>query len=323
MIQGDRLRAENPKNFKKDFKNSDTKDVIDVEKELMWKDQQTDVGDPKKLATDIEKQAIKNADMKSQEALKNVGNSTNDEGDEVPKRNLTTKEQEEVDLYRQGQHSLTYDNEPDERFVERMKADQGEFFEMGEKQKEFKADAPMYDKDSQPIDDGIEKVQFDKNVKKKGDKVAWNERMGIESNVKLSESMITGRYHDVLGKRRLMEFRLVDVQEFANDKGEGFATENLFEMDFTGLGNKYLNKSVDNKVLVNEAVGSTLENDKFYTDGKEVFVIQARAKSLNESDERKMGEMPLNEEINKMKHLLGYKPDSYITTKNVKKNRGF
>jgi len=158
-------------------------------------------------------------------------------------------------------------------------------------------------------------------VKQKGDKVAWNERMGIGSNVKLGESMITGRYLDILGKRRLMEFRLVDVQEFADNKGEGFAVENLFEMDFTGLGNKYLSKTVDKKVVVNEAVGSTLENDKFYTDGKEVFVIQTPAQSLNESVTT---EKPVvNEQMDKMKHLLGYKPDSFVNTTNIKKNRGF
>ena len=317
MIQGDRLRAENPKNFKKDFKNSDTKKVIDVEKELMWKDQQTDVGtDPQKLGADIEKNAIKVADMKSDEALKNVGDSTNNEGDEIPKRNLTTKEQEEVDLYRNGQHSLNYNNEPSERFVERMKADQGEFFEMGEKQKEFKADAPMYDKDSQPIDDGIEKVQFDKNVKKKGDKVAWNERMGIESNVKLSESMITGRYKDALGKSRLMEFRLGEVEEV-----EAIA-EHEAKMSFDGLGNTYMSKTIDKKVVVNEGVVDIMENYQFYTNGEKVFSIKNPVQSLNESDKREMKPV-VNEQIDKMKHLLGYKPEMFVSTKGVKQNRKF
>ena len=316
MVQGDRLRAENPKNFKKDIQNSGTKDIIDVEKELQWKDQQTDVGDdPMKLGQDIEKTEIKTADMKSDEALKNVGNSTNNDGDEVPKRNLTTAEQEEVNLYRNGQHSLNYDNEPDERFVERMKADQGEFFEMGEKQKEFKADAEMYNKDTQPVDDGIEKVQFDKNVKKKGDKVAWNERMGIGSNVKLSESMITGRYIDILGKRRLMEFRLGEVTEV--EKIE----EGTMKMSFDGLGNTYFSKTVDKKVVVNEGVVDLMESYKFYTDGEKVFSLKNPVQQLTEG---KTDEKPvINEQMDKMKHLLGYKPDSFVNTKNIKKNRGF
>jgi len=316
MVQGDRLRAENPKNFKKDMAHSGTKDIIDVEKELQWKDQQTDVGDdPMKLGQDIEKTEIKSADMKSGEALKNVGDSTNRPGDEVPKRNLTTKEQEEVDLYRNGQHSLNYDNEPSERFVDRMEADQGEFFEMGEKQKEFKKDAPMYDKDSQPIDDGIEKVQFDKNNKKKGDKVAWNERMGIESNMKLGESMITGRYIDELGKRRLMEFRLGEVEEV-----EAIA-EHEAKMSFDGLGNTYMSKTVDKKVVVNEGVVDIMENYQFYTNGEKVFSIKNPVKQLNENEVK---EKPVvNEQMDKMKHLLGYKPEAYVSTKGVKQNRKF
>jgi hypothetical protein len=318
MVIGDRLRAENPKNFKKDLQHSGTKEVIDVEKELQWKDQQTDVGDPQKLGMDIEKQEIKSADMKSGEALKNVGDSTNRSGDEIPKRNLTSDEQKEVDLYRQGQHSLNYDNEPSERFVDRMEADQGEMFDVGEKQKEFKADAPMYNKDTQPIEDEqVEKVQFDKNVKKKGDEVAWNERMGLGSNVKLAESMITGRYKDVLGKSRLIEFKVGEVQEVEKiDEGA------CMKLSFVGLGNKYFGKTVDKKVVVNEAVSSTLEKDSFYTDGQKVFVVQAKAQSLNEGEVKE--EKPVvNEQMDKMKHLLGYKPDSYVDTKNVKKNRGF
>jgi len=316
MVQGDRLRAENPKNFKKDMGHSGTKDIIDVEKELQWKDQQSDVGDPQKLGADIEKTEIKAADMKSQEALKNVGDSTNRPGDEIPKRNLTSDEQEEVDLYRNGQHSLNYDNEPAERFVDRMEADQGEFFEKGEKQKEFKADAPMYNKDSQPIDDGEEKVQFDKNVKKKGDEVAWNERMGLGSNVKLAESMITGRYTDALGKRRLMEFRLGEVEEV-----EAIA-ESEARMSFDGLGNTYMSKTVDKKVVVNEGVVDIMENYQFYTNGEKVFSIKNPVQSLNEGEVKE--EKPvINEQQEKMKHLLGYKPDSYVNTTNVKKNRGF
>jgi len=317
QILNKRVTDENPKNFKKDFKDSDTKDVIDVEKELMWKDQQTDVGtDPQKLGADIEKAEIKTADMKSNEALKNVGDSTNNDGDEVPKRNLTTKEQEEVNLYRNGQHSLNYDNDPGERFVERMKADQGEFFEMGEKQKEFRKGAPSYNKDNTFVEDAqVDKMQFDKNVKEKGDKVAWNERMGLGSNVKLAESMVTGRYIDILGKRRLMEFRMGEVKEVKT------LEEGTMQLNFDGLGNTYMNKTIDKKVVVNEGVVSIMESYKFYTDGKDIFSVKNPVQSLNESEVK---EKPVvNEQMDKMKHLLGYKPEAYVDTKNVKKNRKF
>lgn len=307
QILNQRVGVENQKNFKKDFQDSDTKDIIDIEKELQWKEQQTDVPkDPQKLGQDIEKQAIKNSDMEGDEALKNVGNSTNDNGDEIPKRNFTTEEQEEVDLYRNGQHSLVYDSKPDKRFEDRMKADMGdEIYKMREKQLEFKGKAPMYNKDTEPVEDGIEKSQFDKN------KSGWNDREGLK------ESMITGRYIDILGKRRLMEFRLNEVTEV-----EKLDEDISMELGFDGLGNTYLNKTVNKKVVVNEAVVNAMSTHKFYTDGKAVIAMKNPTQSLNESDERKM-EMPLNEQINKMKHLLGYEPNSFVSTKNVKKYRGF
>jgi hypothetical protein len=313
MVIGDRVRGENPKNFKKDIQHSGTKDVIDVEKELQWKDQQSEVNDPQKLGQDIEKKAVKSADMKSGEALKNVGNSTNYKGDEVPKRNLTSKEQEEVDLYRLGQHSLDYDNEPSERFVERMKADQGEMFDMGEKQKEFQADAPQYNKEPQPVQDTeVDKVQFDKDVKKKGDKVAWNERMGLGSNVKLNETMITGRYRDVLNKSRLIEFKLVEVKDV-----QKINEDEYMKLSFDGLGNTYHGKTVDKKVMVNEAVTKAMNTYSFYTDGKNVFATKNKTQNLNEGETKK--EKPVvNEQQEKMKHLLGYDPKGYVSTKNIK-----
>ena len=304
QILNQRVGDENAKNFKKDIQHSGTKDIIDVEKELEWKDQQTDVNDPQKLGQDIEKTEIKSTDAKGEEALKNVGNSANDKGDEIPKRNLTTDEQDEVNLYRNGLHSTIYDNEPNKRFEDRMKADMGDdIYKMREKQLAFKGKAPMYNKDTQPIDDGIEKSQFDKN------KSGWNDREGLK------ESMITGRYIDALGKRRLIEFRLNEAVVSEN-------TEDFFVLDFTGLGNTYNNKTVDNKVTVNETVVSAIDSHKFYTDGKSVVAVKNPVQNLNESDQREM-KMPVNEQMEKMKHLLGYKPDSFTNTSNVKKNRGF
>ena len=319
QIINKRVNDENPKNFKKDLQHSGVKQIIDVENELEWKDQQTDVGDPQKLGADIEKTEIKAADMKSNEALKNVGDSTNRPGDEVPKRNITTKEQEEVDLYRNGQHSLNYDNEPAERFVDRMEADQGEFFEMGEKQKEFKKDAPMFNKDTQPIEDAeVEKVQFDKNVKQKGDEVAWNERMGVGSNIKLKESFISGRYVNAIGESHIIDFKMNEVKGEINEE----ASQLLFPLNFTGLGNKYESKTVDKKVVVNEAVVGVMESHKFFTNGKVIFAMKNPVQQLTEGEVKE--EKPaMNEEQEKMKHLLGYKPEAYVSTKGVKQNRKF
>ena len=115
LILKDRLGDENKANFKKDLQHSGTKEIIDVEKELQWKDQQTEVGkDPQKLGAEIEDTEIKATDAKSGEALKNVGNSTNEKGDEIPKRNLTTEEQDEVNKYKLNLKDYVYDNKPDQ-----------------------------------------------------------------------------------------------------------------------------------------------------------------------------------------------------------------
>jgi hypothetical protein len=311
LVLKDRLGNENQANFKKDLQHSGTKEIIDVEKELQWKDQQTDVPkDPQKLGMDIEKKSIKVTDATGDEHLKNVGDSANDEGDEIPKRNLKTKEQEEVDMYRLGQQSLVYDNEPGKRFEDRMKADMGEnMSKIREKQLKFRGEAPMYNKDPQPVEDTTaKKVQFDK------EQTGWNEREGLK------ESMITGRYKDILGKRRLIDFTLNEVEILKTPDGTARQT-GLFKLDFTGLGNAYNSKTVDYKVSVNESVANVLNTYSFYTDSEKVFAMKNPAQKLTEGEVK---EKPVvNEQVDKMKHLLGYKPESFTNTTNVKKNRGF
>ena len=306
LVMKDRLGAENQTNFKKDLQHSGTKEIIDVEKELMWKDQQTDVGkDPQKLNQDIEKAELKNT---KGEAFKNVGNSTNDNGDEVPKRNMTTAEQDEVNMYRKGQHSLVYDNKPDKRFEDRMKADMGDkVYEIREKQMAEFGKAPMYNKDPQPIENTTaKKVQFDK------EQSGWNELEGLK------ESMISGRYRNDLNKSHIFDFTLNEVKVL---KADNKLVESLFELDFTGLGNAYNSKSHDNKVSVNEGVVKALSSYKYYTNGKEAFAVKNPTQKLNENVET--AKPILNEQMDKMKHLLGYKPETFTNTNNVKKNRGF
>lgn len=298
LVLRDRVGSENEANFKKDMSQSDTKQIIDVQKELEWKDQQTEIGnDPQKLGQDIEKDV-------EDEAFENVGDSTNEKGNEIPKRNLTSDEQEEVNMYRLGQHSLVYDNEPSKRFEERMKKDMGDdIYKMRQKQMEFRSKAPMYNKDTQPIETGIDKSQFNK------EESGWNEREGLK------ESMITGRYIDALGKRRIIDFTLGEVKLTESP-------ENYYELDFTGLGNAYLSKSVDNKVIVNEGVVNVMGSHKFYTNGKNIIAVKNQVQNLTES-ELKNQKPVVNEQIDKMKHLLGYKPKEFVNTTNVKKNRGF
>jgi hypothetical protein len=307
LVLRDRVGSENEKNFKSDLQDSGTKEIIDVEKELQWKDQQTDVGkDPQKLGADIEKKEIKTTDAEGDEALKNVGDSANDKGDEIPKRNFTDDEQHEVDMHRLGLSDTVFDNEPGKRFEDRMKAGMGDaIYKQRQEKLEFRGKAPMYNKDVQPVEDTTShKVQFNK------EQTGWNEREGLK------EAMVTGRFNNALNKRHIIDFNLSEVVELK----EG--TENLFKLDFTGLGNSYESKTVNKRVSVNESVVRALTTYQFFTDGKEVFAIKNPVQKLNENEQK--DEKPvLNEQVNKMKHLSGYDPNNFVDTKNVKKNRGF
>lgn len=295
-VNRQRVIDQNPTNFKKDLQHSGTKEIINVEKELQWKDQQTDVKDPQKLGLDIEKQEIKSTDAEGDEHLKNVGDSANDKGDEIPKRNRSDEEQEEVELYTKGLHSTKFDIEPSERFKDRMKADMGDkIYAQRQKQLEDGEEQPLYNKESVPTYKGEEMNQFNKYRD-------------------VNESMITGRYIDALGKRRLIDFMVSEVK--INED-----VENLFELDFTGLGNTYNSKTVNNKVSVNEGVVQIMESHKFFTDGKNVYAVKKPVENLNENVDKKQS--IVNEQHEKMKHLLGYKPQDFVDTKNVKKNRGF
>jgi hypothetical protein len=301
LIAVDRLGDENKANFKKDLQKSDTKQVIDVEKELEWKDQQTEVGkDPQKLGQEIEKKELKVTD--GGQALKDVGNSANDKGDEIPKRNLSAEEQKEVNNYRLGLGDYIYDNEPGKRFEDRMKADMGEkLYKQRQDKLAFRGKAPMYNKDTQPTEIGTDKAQFDK------EKSGWNDRESLK------ESAISGKYFDNLNKRKIIDFNLNEVVEIKDSK----SIEKLQEVSLEGMGNTY-----NNKVDVNENAVKAMNKYKFFTDGKKVFAMKNPVQKLNEN-EQKEKKRPINEQFEKMKHLTGYDPADFTNTKSTKKNRGF
>jgi len=304
LVLKDRLGDENKVNFKKDLQHSGTKEIIDVEKDLQWKDQQTEIGkDAQKLGLDIEKSELKTT---GGESFKNVGDSTNEKGDEIPKRNLTTDEQEEVDLYRLGLGDVVFDNAPGQKYEDRMKKDMGdENYQARQDKLAFRAKAPMYNKDAQPVEKGIEKNQFDK------EKSGWNERTGIK------ETMVTGRYYDDGGKSHMIDFLLGEAKIVAE------ANTNWKSVNLSGLGNAYANKldGDSSKLAINESVANAIENSKFYVDeNMAIFAVSGKI-SLIESAEVK--KVVIDENINNIKHLIGYESSKFTDTTGIKNNRGF
>ena len=299
LILRDRVGSENEKNFKMDMKNSSIKDIVDIENELEWKDQQTEIGDnPYELGEKLEKGEIKTTDAKSGEALKNVGNSANDKGDEIPKRNLSKEEQEEVNKYRLGLGDLVYDNEVGERFENRMKSDMGDkLYNERQEKLALRGEAPMYNKDNTRTQTAaVDKVQYDKQ------KSGWNERVGLK------ETVVSGKYFDALGKKRIIDFNLNEAIQLTAGKQTG-----LFEVSLEGLGNIYahIEKTNGSQLNINENAVNAISKNKFFTDGTKVFVMKNPVQNLNEN-EQKDKKPAVNEQMNKMKHLVGYNTNDFV-----------
>lgn len=299
LVMKDRLGKENAANFNSDLKDSNTTYLNGKESELTAQDQITQVPkNPYELGEKIEKQHLATNDGN---AFKNAGDSTNDKGDEIPKRNLTSDEEELLNLYRKGQHSWNYDSEPSARFVERMKKDMGEeVFELMKKQMEFIAKAPMYNKDPQPVEDtAVDKAQFDKY------KTGWNEKRGLKM-----EGAIAGKYKDDFGKTKFINFNAKDSQLVESIEG-------LTPINLDGMGNTYTTR-----VEENTNMRAMMNAFKFYVNGQGnvKHTKKTGMQSLNETETEKK---PVNEAYQKMMKLAGYDPSKYTNTGNVKKNRGF
>jgi len=65
-----------------------------------------------------------------------------------------------------------------------------------------------------------------------------------------------------------------------------------------------------------------MNENKFYTDGKKVFMMKNPVQKLNENKQG-VQKPVINEQLEKMKHLTGFKASTFTDTNSVKKNRGF
>lgn len=269
MIQLDRIKKENEKNF-----NDDVKKINDIDKA---EEQYEKVGDnPKKYSENLEKEEIKKTKGQS---FKNVGNSDNNKGNEIPKRNLTDDEQEEIDMIRDGMHTIAYDSKPDEKFEERMKNGMGDkLYNTRKKKMKEKENEPMYNKDPQPVYDGEKKKQFNKYSKN------------------LGESVFTGKYKNDYGHTKFVNFKYGDV-EFVDNINETFKYLNI-----DGIGNFY-----DKNVFVNESIVESIKDFDFYYNDKQNKVVMKNKikKEISESDKEK---------LKKMRKLFNYNPQDFIDT---------
>lgn len=284
LVDLDRLKKQNAANYKEDISNTFIKD--EVEKLDKAVDQQTIVGDdPQKISNNIEKEALSKT---KGESFKNIGNSDNSKGNEIPKRNMTEDEADQLALDRGlGMQDIKYSNKPGEKFEERMKVDMGDdLYKQRQEKMEYRAKAPMYNKDSMPTEKGIEKFQY-------------------------NESYITGKYKSFGNSNKFVDFKLSEcIISESVDK-------NWVKLSMDGLGNMF-----DMKVEINESVASAINKNEFYFDGEKVYQVKKQSKTnINESVDGT--KRPIGESFNKIQHLMNYKPNQFISSKSTKVNRGF
>ena len=276
LVQLDRLKQQNQSNFK-----SEVNKVDDIE---MAKDQYTDVDyeDSKKMSQEIEQESIKKTDG---EALKNVGNSTNDKGDEIPKRNITDEESDDIDMIRDGMHTIAYDNKTDDRFEERMKDGMGDdLYDIRQKKMKVKSEEPMYNKDTQPVGIGDNKKQYNKYME----------------NIK--ESMIIGKYKNDFGKNMFVNFKFANIQ-----LKESVDLDQYKQLNIDGMGNFYTNK-----IKIDEDAVSNLKNKNYFINEEtnEIIMIEKTKQNINESK----SDSNFNGGIDKMKKLLNYDSSKFMDT---------
>lgn len=304
ILNIEKLGNENAKNFKKDSAQEDALD----QKKTYPKEQPADsiqkaavYPNPKDFYIDqdvekVNKEAKSMADIEKEvlaktkgEAFNNVGNSTNEKGNEIPKRNLSKEEAYELAMNRgDGMQNIVYDNKPSERFEKRMEADMGkEVYKNREEKMEYRADMPMYNKDTQPTAGGDKKEENNKF------KMGYN-----------NES-VTAKYRDEFGKVQLVEFAMKNVVEVTS------IAEDAVKLNIDGMGNKY--SLAGKKINENAGFKDLVEKYSFYMTENKVVAIE-KNKVIVETKIEVKGNV--NESFNKMKHLMNYKPSTYVDTKN-------
>jgi hypothetical protein len=107
---------------------------------------------------------------------------------------------------------------------------------------------------------------------------------------------VSGKYKDMFNKIKIVDFRL-DESSY-NDN-----VDNFIKLNVAGIGNTY-----SNKVELNESVRNILDDYSFYYDDK------------NDNIYHKMNTTNINEsmDLSKFKHLTGYNPTKYVSTKKSK-----
>lgn len=259
MLNLDKVHKETVALTQKDMANADALKQAKVypNPDEFYIEQDKDKIQEFKTGQELEAEALKK--MEEKKALENVGNSTNENGKEIPKRNLTKEEKLKLAMDRgDGMHNIVYDNKPSDKFEKRLEKDMGEDqYKLRQEKMKYREPMPQYNKDTQPTESGEKKEQNDKF------KVGYNEAY-------------TGKYTDGFGVTRLVEFQLENTEEVASIN-EGY------KLTIEGLGNKY-----NNRVTESVLFPHVTKFDFYLIENKVVRVKSENKSSLNEAMNDKM-----------------------------------
>lgn len=294
MVNLERLKKDNKENFKDDMSDANSTEIAAGQAKAERADAQyTDVDDPQELSKKIEKEKLSQHDYGS---FDNEGNSTNDTNDEIPKRNRTEDEQESVADVRRGMESWDYEAGDGERFHERMIKDMGqEIHDQGQEHIAKRKNQVMYKKDQQPVSDEED----------------YNEKIAS-----LSEGSLTGKYRDNNNQTQFVSFNFEKVQKVDR------VDESFVKLSLDGMGNTYTTQIHENANMRN-----VMDAFDFYVNNSNttlkpiVAVKRGERKLMNEGEVNE--KEPINEGLEKMKKLWGYKPSNFVDSRSNTKNAKF
>jgi hypothetical protein len=107
---------------------------------------------------------------------------------------------------------------------------------------------------------------------------------------------VSGKYKDQFNKIKIVDFRL-DESTYNEE------TDNFIKLNVSGIGNTY-----SNKVELNESVKNILDDYLFYYDDKNDSIYH----------KHNIGNINETMDLSKFKHLSGYNPSKYVSTKKSK-----
>jgi hypothetical protein len=148
----------------------------------------------------------------------------------------------------------------------------------------------IYDKGRERVELKKEQPMYKKDGFPSEDPVKYKKK--FEESYHLST-----KYKDQFNKMKFVDFRL-DESLYNDD------CDNFIKLNFAGIGNTYTSK-----VELNESVKNILDNYEFYYDNVNDIIYHKKiSDNINESMD-----------LNKFKHLTGYNPSKYVSTKGNKK----